>query len=213
MALRIDAIRNISFSSQSSSSNPKKENAAVKTDANPISEKGEKMKLLTATFIGGLGLGVRLLAELLDGDFLGEKIYKKGVAIGKDRTQHLKPADSKVVPPNLARKQALIAIAAMLGISGLLIGGFAILYTLFNAPKISYNGKVNAFTKGKDMDVYIKGNSTEKELYNQMNDKAKSASTEEKDKLKMQYAQLRIAKNELPDFLKGEKTLQNLAAK
>lgn len=206
MTLRIDAIKNINFLSQSQSTNPKKQSASAKTEDNPISEKGEKMKLVTATFIGGLGLGVRLLAELLDGDFLGEKIYKKGVAIGKDRTKNL-------VQPNLARKQALIAIAAMLGIAGSFIGGFALLYTLFNAPKIAYNGKVNAFTKGKDMDVYIKGNRVEKELYNQMNDKAKSASAEEKEKLKMQYAQLKIAKNDLPEFLKGEKKLQNLAAK
>ena len=85
------------------------------------------------------------------------------------------------------------------------IGGFAALYTLFMAPKIKYQSKVNTFQKGKEMDVYIKGNEVEKELYTQMNDKAKTADTDEKNKLKEQYLQMQMAKNKVPDFIKLKK--------
>ena len=60
----------------------------------------------------------------------------------------------------------------------------------------------NAFKKGKDMDVYIKGNKVEKELYTQMNEKAKTANKEEKAKLKDQYMIMQKAKNRVPDFIK-----------
>ena len=86
------------------------------------------------------------------------------------------------------------------------IGGFALLYTLFKAPDINYKGNVNAFKKGKDMDVYIKGNSAEKEIYTQMNEKAKNASPEEKAKLKEQYMLMQKAKNRVPDFAKTNLT-------
>ena len=52
------------------------------------------------------------------------------------------------------------------------------------------------------MDVYIKGNDTEKELYTQMNEKAKNANEEEKAKLRTQYMQIQMAKNKVPDFVK-----------
>ena len=51
------------------------------------------------------------------------------------------------------------------------------------------------------MDVYIKGNKVEKELYTQMNEKAKTANKEEKAKLKEQYLQMKAAKNRIPDFV------------
>ena len=84
------------------------------------------------------------------------------------------------------------------------IGGFALLYTLFKAPEINYNGNVKKKKKGKDMDVYIKGNSAEKEIYTQMNEKAKNASPEEKAKLKEQYLMMQKAKNRVPDFVKQQ---------
>ena len=99
-------------------------------------------------------------------------------------------------------KKALLAVGAWAGLIAAFIGGFAILYTLFKAPKINYEGNVNAFKKGKDMDVYVKGNSVEKELYTQMNEKAKQANEEEKAKLKEQYMQMKMAKNRVPDFVK-----------
>ena len=53
------------------------------------------------------------------------------------------------------------------------------------------------------MDVYIKGNEVEKELYTQMNEKAKNATAEEKAKLQTQYMQMQMAKNRVPDFVKA----------
>ena len=51
------------------------------------------------------------------------------------------------------------------------------------------------------MDVYIKGNAIEKDLYTQMNNKAKEATEEEKVKLKEQYLMMQMAKNRVPDFI------------
>ena len=52
------------------------------------------------------------------------------------------------------------------------------------------------------MDVYIKGNAVEQELYNQMNEKAKTATQQDKAKLNAQYAKLKAAKNVVPAFVK-----------
>jgi len=82
-----------------------------------------------------------------------------------------------------------------------LISGFALLYTLFNAPKIAYNSKVNTFKKSKEMDVYIKANEAERELYTQLDEKAKNSTPEEKEQLKTQYMQMKNAKNQVPDFV------------
>lgn len=73
---------------------------------------------------------------------------------------------------------------------------------MLNAKKIAYNSKVNTFQKGKEMDVYIKANDVERELYTQLSDKAKSADEEEKENLKEQYMKMRMAKNQVPDFVK-----------
>ena len=104
----------------------------------------------------------------------------------------------------LGGKLLLLTLGASAGLIGLFIGGVALLYTLFKAPSINYKGNINAFKKGKDMDVYIKGNEAEKELYTQMNNKAKTATDEEKEKLRMQYAQMQMAKNTIPDFIKSK---------
>jgi hypothetical protein len=99
-------------------------------------------------------------------------------------------------------KKAISGVGIWAGLIMMFVGGFAMLYTLFNAPKIKYNSKVNAFTKSKDMDVYIKGNEAEREILTQMNEKAKNADDEEKSKLKEQYIQMKAAKNRVPDFIK-----------
>lgn len=160
-------------------------------DANPISKKGEKAILVKGTFIAGLGLGARLLFELMDGDFVVDKLSNGAKKI-VDK-QHKNASKNK---------KFLYSLGAFAGLTAMFIGGFAILYTLFKSPNINYNGNVNAFTKSKDMDVYIKSNKVEKELYTQMNEKAKSADSEEKDKLKEQYMQMKMAKNKVPDFVK-----------
>lgn len=181
--MRISAINNsYSFTQQKQTS---------KNDNNPISKTGEKAKLTKAAFVAGLGLGAKLLFEILDGDFVVDTL---GDQAGKIVEKQHKNATKN--------KKTLLALGAWAGLVMAFIGGFAILYTIFKAPNINYNGNVNAFKKGKDMDVYIKGNKIEKELYTQMNEKAKNADKEEKAKLKEQYLQMKKAKNQVPDFVK-----------
>lgn len=192
MSLKVNRINNISLTNTpNNTTSNDKQSFTSKPDENPISVTGERMKITTATFIGGLGIGVKLLAELLDGDFVFEKLAKNGEKI----VERNHKSASKT-------KKAWLSVASTLGLAGILIGGFALLYTIYNAPKIAYKGKVNAFTKGKDMDVYIKGNEAEKEILTQMNDKAIEADNEEKAKLKEQYMQMQMAKNRVPDFIK-----------
>lgn len=158
---------------------------------NPISKKGEKALLVKATFFGGLAIGARLLFELLDEDIVFNKLSNSAEKIINKQHKNIS-----------ANKKALYIVGAFAGLVAAFVSGFALLYTLFNAPKINYNGNINAFKKGKDMDVYIKGNNVEKELYTQMNEKAKIANSEEKAKLQQQYAQMQMAKNRVPDFIK-----------
>ncbi len=181
--MRISAI-NHSYSFTQQKQTPKNDN-------NPISKTGEKAKLTKAAFVAGLGLGAKLLFEVLDGDFvvdtLGEKAEKIVDKQHKNATRN---------------KKVLLALGAWAGLVMAFIGGFAMLYTIFKAPNINYNGNVNAFKKGKDMDVYIKGNKIEKDLYTQMNEKAQNANKEEKAKLKEQYIQMKASKNQIPEFVK-----------
>ena len=158
---------------------------------NPITKGGEKALLIKGTFVTGLGLGARLLFELMDDSFVVDKIGKKAEQINNKTNSGLSPA-----------KKVISGLGIWAGLIMIAIGGFAALYTLLNAPKINYKAKVNTFKKGKEMDVYIKGNDVEKELYTQMNEKAKNADTNEKEKLKIQYAQMQMAKNKVPDFVK-----------
>lgn len=160
---------------------------SVSNTKNPISKAGEKANLVKATFLAGLGFGIRVLFELMDGDFIFEKLGDTTKKIAKK--QNTKPSFIK-------------SAGIMTGLVLMLVGGVAVLYTLFNAPKINYNGNVRAYKKQKDMDVYIKGNETERELYSQMNEKAADADKEEKEKLKSLYMQMRAAKNRVPAFVK-----------
>ena len=167
---------------------------ANKQDSNPISKSGEKAKLAKATFVAGLGLGAKLLFELMDGDFIVEKISKDADKIIEKQHRNV----SK-------NKKVFLKLGAAAGLLTMFIAGFAALYTLFKAPKINYQGNINAFKNKKDMDVYIKGNTAEKEIYTQMNEKAKNADEQEKAKLKEQYLKMQVAKNKIPDFVKLNK--------
>ena len=159
---------------------------------NPISKTGEKAKLIKATFAGGLLLGSKLLLELMDGDFLFDILGKKAVNITK-----------KTSPKNISNTHKFLRFTgAMAGLLGMFIGGFALIYTLFKAPKINYEGNVNAYTHKKDMDVYIEGNKAEKEILTQMNEKAKTSNQQEKAKLQSQYLQMQMVKNRPPQFIK-----------
>ena len=165
-----------------------------KNNQNPVSKNGEKAKLAKATFIAGLGLGAKLLFELMDGDFIVEKI-------GKDADKIIEKQHRNVSK----NKKVFLKLGAAAGLLTMFIAGFAALYTLFKAPKINYQGNINAFKNKKDMDVYIKGNTAEKEIYTQMNEKAKNADEQEKAKLKEQYLKMQVAKNKIPDFVKLNK--------
>ncbi len=172
-------------------SNTKTQNAPQKNTAeNPISKKGEKMKLIQVTFLGGLAVGARLLFELLDGDFIFNEMA--------DKAEHIVNKQHKNASGGM---KALLGLGAFAGLVAMFVGGFALLYTLFKAPKINYDGNVNAFKKGKEMDVYTKTNEVEKELYTQMNEKAKTADEEEKAKLKEQYLLMQKSKNQVPEFV------------
>lgn len=189
--MRISALHsNYSFTS---SSNYKNKNS----DKNPISKTGEKTNLAVATFVGGLSLGARLLFELFDDGFVIEDLGKAAETYVNKNHKGLKGA-----------KKEWFIIGTALSFIGAAIGGIALLYTLYKAPKINYEGNINAFKKGKDMDVYIKGNEVEKEILTQMNEKAESADEQEKQKLKEQYMKMQMAKNQLPDFIKNDKKLK-----
>lgn len=158
-------------------------------DENPVSSAGEKAVLMKAGFIAGLGFGGKLLFELMDGDFVSEYFSKTADKIVK-KQKNLTPM-----------KRVLKETAVFTGLCGLFVSGAALLYTIFKAPEINYQGNVNAFKNKKDMDVYIKGSNIEKELYTQMNEKALKGSREDREKLRTQYFQMKAAKNQVPDFV------------
>lgn len=187
ISLNNPSLRKVSFGA---AEKPHQSKNSKPVDGNPISRKGETMNLIKATFLGGLALGARLLWELFDGDFLFE---------------HAEQAGTKLVDKNKAgvkgSKRLLLRAGATVGILAAAISGFALLYTMLNAPKIAYKGKVNTFTKQKEMDVYINANEVEKNIYTELSEKAKTADDAERDKLKEQYMQMKMAKNEVPDFV------------
>lgn len=188
--MRVGAINsNYSFSSAKKPQKNQPQNVK-----NPISKAGEKTNLAVATFVGGLGLGAKLMFEIFDDGFVFDDLGR---------------AASKYVNKNhkglSGAKKELFIVGTAISFIAAAIGGIALLYTMYNAPKINYEGNVNAFKKGKDMDVYIKGNKVQKEILTQMNDKAKNADKQEKQKLKEQYMKMRMAKNKVPDFVKNDK--------
>lgn len=193
--LRVTPFNNYSFGAEPSNKSAvkSKSESINNSNKNPISKTGERLKLANATFITGLGFGLTMLAEIFDGGFSFEHIEKQG----------RKLADKNY--KNASRnKREWMALVSSAGLLAMFVGGCAFLYTLFKTPKIMYDGKINAHTKGKDMDVYIKGNSIEKEILSQMNEKAKNADDAEKQKLKEQYLIMSRAKNKLPAFINLE---------
>lgn len=181
--------QNINFNAKQV--NPDSKNNSNNNQGNPITRKGETLNLIKATFVGGLALGARLLFELLDGDFLFESAGKQA---------------SKIVEKNkkdaTAGMKDIYKFGAALAIIAAGISGFALLVTALSTPKIIYNSKVNTYKKQKEVDVYIKANEAEKNLYTEINERAKSADASEKEELKTQYMQMQMAKNDLPEFLK-----------
>ena len=201
-------IQPVSFNSpvyfkQKTSSKHVQNDSNSSSDKNPVSRTGEAMKLMTATFVGGLAMAGKLILELADGgDFLldifadtASKATSKGEPI--DHKKILTEANVEI-----KNKTILKTIGAFTALVAAFFCGFALLYTAFNAPKIAYESKVNTFKKSKEMDVYVKANEAEKELYTQLDEKAQNSSGEDKTQLKEQYLKLKNAKNQTPDFVK-----------
>ena len=199
MIYAISANTPISFKNKT----PQKTVKQVSTNDNPISRKGETMKLITATFLGGLALAGKLILELADdGDFLLEIFSKKAKKMAEDGVKKIdNTALMDEAKKEIKNKKVLNTIGAFAALVATFFAGFALLYTAFHAPKIAYESKVNTFKKSKEMDVYIKSNEAEKELYTQLDEKAKKSNKEEKTQLKEQYLKLKNAKNEVPDFV------------
>lgn len=162
--------------------------------SNPISKKGEKALALKATVGAGIVAGLRALWYLFDDGFAFEDLFNVSKKVADKSLKGVEKVTSK--------QRAL----KTLGIFTLLTGGFvaavAAVYTIYKTPNIEYKAKVNSFVKGKDMDLYIKSNNVETDLYEQLINKAKTASPNEKTKIKEQYLKLTAAKNEVPDSIK-----------
>ncbi len=164
-----------------------KEEPRIVYDKNPISKNGERSKTIYGAALAGLGFGVRVLAGLMDSGDGPEFVFEKA---------------SKIQKKYVGKTSKVKEIGGIIGIIGAFVATCAVAHAICNMPKSMYKADVNTFKKKKDMDVYIKGNAVEKELYNQMNDKATQATTkDEKDKLNAQYMKLRMSKNSTPEFM------------
>lgn len=157
-------------------------------DKNPISKGGEREMLFKATVLAGLGFGAKLLLYA----------YQEGIAV-----ENLVEYGAKLAKKN-KKANPWVQLGAGSAVLVGFIGLMAALYTILKTPEIMYKGKINAFVKGKDMSVYSKSNDIEKDLYDQMNEKAKGATAEEKEVLKQQYLKLKAAKNPTPEFITGK---------
>ncbi len=163
-----------------------------KADENPILRLGETANLVKATFIGEIAIGGKCINELVtDGDFFVDSVAKTA--------SELVEKNKKEASKN---KKILYKIGAFAPLMAATLTGFALLYTAYKAPKIVYESKINTYTKSKEMDVYVKSNEAEKEIYQQLADKAKTSTQEEKKELSDQYLKMRIAKNQVPRFVK-----------
>jgi len=157
---------------------------------NPIKNSMEQLGVFRASLIAGLGFGARALYYIFDDTDLLDTTIKAGKKLAKKN--HKNAAGTKLAALSIASSAAII-----IGVVGLL----AALYAIYNAPKSMYQGKINAHKKSEQMDLYLGQHKIEKDLYEQVSDRAKAAQTkEELDKVKSQYAMLRMAKNEAPVF-------------
>lgn len=190
LSISTNSLNNTAFTQKAESKNQSPTTSA-KPPKNPISKKGEAANLVLTTFLGGMILAGRLLWEVVvDGDFELDRLSKKA--------ENLVNKNKKNLSPN---KKFLCVAGTFVGLITAGCAAFGAIVTLFSAPKIVYKSKVNAFKKSKDMDVYVKANDAEKELYTQLSDKAKDSTPEEKETLKDQYMKLSMAKNQVPDFV------------
>ena len=180
-------------------------NSVIKTDKttntnknhkdaeNPISKKGEKVVLFSGALISAMGVTIKGLYKMSCEDTDG--------SLGKSFNEFINKIIDKKNPNVKGKKRKVMFIGTSLLVLGLIIVGSAILNVITKAPKLNYEGNINAFKKSKEMDAYIKGNKAEVELYNQMNERAKSTfDPEERQKLYSSYMMLQNAKNIPPSW-------------
>ena len=195
--MKINTIKNYNINfknstpAQTKTKEALKENS-IKHDAeNPISKPLEQLDVVKASLLAGVGFGARALYYVFD---------------ETDVLDYTFEASQKLVDKNYKNvkgtKRAIASVASwgaiLVGVVGVLAG----LYTLYNAPKSMYQGKVNAHKKAEEMDVYLASNRIEKDLYKEVGTKAKEAQTqEEQQKAKEQYMKLQMAKNQTPGFV------------
>ena len=162
--------------------------AEKSSNKNPISKTGETANLAKATFVAGMGLGAKLLFELLDDEFLIE---------------HASDIAGKMVDKNKSDlsllKRSLCKAGGTIGLLVAAVAIFASIYTLIKSPNIAYESKINTFKKGQEMDVFIKQKQAQKGIYEQLNQEAKNS--KDKEKLKEQYMKMEMSKTKKPDFL------------
>lgn len=180
-------------------------NSVIKTDKttntnknhkeaeNPISKKGEKVVLFSGALISAMGVTIKGLYKMSCEDTDG--------SLGKSFNEFINKIIDKKNPNVKGKKRKVMFLGTSLLVLGLIIVGSAILNVITKAPKLNYEGNINAFKKSKEMDAYIKGNKAEVELYNQMNERAKSTfDPKERQKLYSSYMMLQNAKNIPPSW-------------
>ena len=159
----------------------------------PISKKGEKIILFSGAFLSAAGVIIKGCCNVAADDTDGSvsKWFKKFINNIIDRRH-----------PNVKGKERnRMFLGTSLLVLGLFIVGGAIIHVITKAPRLNYEGNINAFKKSKEMDAYIKGNSAEIELYNQMNERAKSTfDPNERQNLYSSYMLLQNAKNIPPSW-------------
>ena len=187
-------VKYVNFTNNSASKNSQKSNnQGIEHDKeNPISKPLEQLDVVKASLIAGLGFGAKALYYLFDDTSILESTFDAGQKLANKNYKNVKSANKRFAL-GLASSAAIIV-----GVVGLLAG----LYAAFNAPKSMYQGKVNAHKKAEEMDVYLASNKIEQDLYKQVGEKAKEATTQEElKKAQSQYMMLKMAKNDIPSFV------------
>lgn len=200
--MNIGAVRNfnnvkynyVNFTNNASSAKTTEntDNGIQHDKENPINKSLEQLDVVKASLIAGFGFGAKALYYLFDDTSILESTFDAGQKLANKNYKNVKSANKRFAL-GLASSAAIIV-----GVVGLLAG----LYAAFNAPKSMYQGKVNAHKKAEEMDVYLASNKIEQDLYKQVGEKAKEATTQEElKKARSQYMMLKMAKNDIPSFV------------
>lgn len=156
---------------------------------NPINSKFEYLSTILSTVGAGIAFAFYALIDTSDG-FL-------------DNVGNLAKKSEKKLLPNAHPTLRFVAV---------LLGSVSIIsavYCAIKLPKNLYNTKVETYKKQKEMDVYVRTNSTEKKLTEQIDNEAQNADSIKKQDLTTDYLKLKSAKNNVPYFIDA-KTLNQI---